>query len=108
MGIEVPDDSKLVRARTAEAREETQEKEDLKRFVMQYEETGAGDMSGSVIPITVRTRAGKGAHGKGAGKSSHFRSRDSGEYLKEELMPEESKPDTGAPSGGGITVRYKG
>lgn len=97
--LSIPDDSKLLQARKIDVEEASKEKEDLKRFVMQYEETGAGDSSGSVIPLAVRK--GKG-HRKG-GSRSH----GDHEYLKEELMPEESKPDSLAMTGG-IIVRYKG
>lgn len=95
--LSIPDDSKLLQARKDDVEEASREKEDLKRFVMQYEETGVGDASGSVISFAVRTRAGKGAR-KG------YRHGD-GEYLKEELTPEESRPDSAA-TGGGIIVRY--
>mmetsp|Transcript_919 Transcript_919/g.2150 ORF Transcript_919/g.2150 Transcript_919/m.2150 type:complete len:1199 (-) Transcript_919:249-3845(-) len=98
--LSIPDDSKLLRARQETVEEASREREDLKRFVMQYEETGAGDASGSVIPITVRTRAGKG------GRKGGSRSRD-GDYLKEELTPEESRAEpSGTMMGGGILVRY--
>jgi len=96
--LSIPDGSKLLQARQYDVEEASKEKEDLKRFVMQYEETGAGDSSGSVIPLAVRTRAGKG-HRKG-GSRSH----GDGEYLKEELTPEESRPDSAV--AGGIIVRY--
>lgn len=97
--LSIPDDSKLLQARKIDVEEASKEKEDLKRFVMQYEETGAGDSSGSVIPVAVRK--GKG-HLKGGSRPK----RDH-EYLKEELMPEESKPDSLTMTGG-IIVRYKG
>lgn len=98
--LSIPDDSKLLRARQETVEEASREREDLKRFVMQYEETGSGDASGSVIPITVRTRAGKG------GRKGGSRQRD-GDYLKEELTPEESRAEpSGTMMGGGILVRY--
>ncbi|CAJ1376709.1 unnamed protein product [Effrenium voratum] len=95
--LSIPDGSKLLQARKAGVEEASKEKEDVKRFVMQYEETGAGDASGSVIPFAVRTRAGKGGR-----KGRHEKV-----YLKEELMPEESRPET-AMMMGGVIVRYKG
>eukprot|EP00931_Biecheleriopsis_adriatica_P059719 TRINITY_DN35795_c0_g1_i1.p1 TRINITY_DN35795_c0_g1~~TRINITY_DN35795_c0_g1_i1.p1 ORF type:complete len:1224 (-),score=400.36 TRINITY_DN35795_c0_g1_i1:222-3830(-) len=101
--IDIPDDSKLVQARLEERHENDKEKEDLKRFVMQYDEVGSGDMSGSVIPVTVRTRAGKG------GKKGYPTSRRDEGYLKAELMPEESKPEAAMTGmAGGIVIRYKG
>eukprot|EP00930_Biecheleria_cincta_P042854 TRINITY_DN29491_c0_g1_i1.p1 TRINITY_DN29491_c0_g1~~TRINITY_DN29491_c0_g1_i1.p1 ORF type:complete len:1230 (-),score=316.57 TRINITY_DN29491_c0_g1_i1:446-4135(-) len=107
--IEIPEDSKLVQAKQIEKEEATQEKEDLKRFVMQYDAIGAGGASGMVIPVTVRTRAGKGGGLEMKGKGSRKGSRGNTDYLGEDLMPEESKPEVPimhGPLGGGIVVRY--
>lgn len=107
--IDIPEDSKLVQAKHTEEKEVSREKEDLKRFVMQYDDIGAGGASSMVIPVTVRARAGKGGAPDIKGKGSRKGSRGNTDYLGEDLMPEESKPEVPimhGPLGGGITVRY--
>lgn len=107
--IDIPEDSKLLQTRVTEVQEVSREKEDLKRFVMQYDDIGSGGASGMTIPVTVRTRAGKGGGQDMKGKGNRKGSRGNTDYLGEELMPEESKPEVPimhGPLGGGIVVRH--
>lgn len=74
--IEIPDDSKLMRAIKVTEEETSKEKEDLKRYIMQYEESS----SAPVVPM----RAGKG------GKKGRYDPRPrQDDYVADGLLPSE-------------------
>ncbi|CAE8661754.1 unnamed protein product, partial [Polarella glacialis] len=94
-------------ARSDQVVEETKDKEDLKRFVMQSVESGAGvGGAGTVIPIAVRIRQGQGKGFQKGASSFHSRQRASRDYVQEDLMPEESKEEAPVSFGGGVVIRY--
>merc|ERR1712194_585988 len=72
--LDVPEDSKLARAVHSTVQEHREEKDDLKRFIMQYDpSTAAGPTS-----VGIKLRAGKG---KGRSRNK--------EYVNSDFMPEE-------------------
>eukprot|EP00927_Polykrikos_kofoidii_P066230 TRINITY_DN61869_c0_g1_i1.p1 TRINITY_DN61869_c0_g1~~TRINITY_DN61869_c0_g1_i1.p1 ORF type:complete len:1314 (+),score=281.66 TRINITY_DN61869_c0_g1_i1:502-3942(+) len=122
--IDVPQDSKLARAtKPSNDVEASREKEENKRFIIQFDQMSStvGDTSAPIGglgiggnsrgPVQIQLRAGKGGHrgigGKsGSGSSGAVKggrggpgSRRDGEYLKGELLPEDSqgakKPESG-------------
>jgi len=97
--LDVPVDSKLGRVVRSGVQEKNDEKEDLKRFIMQYDPAQVAAQGAA--PGGIRMRAGKGS-GKVAGRGP----RAPKDYVKQEFMPEEQEePELPAP---GTTIRMSG
>uniref|UniRef100_A0A7S0B3B4 MIF4G domain-containing protein n=1 Tax=Pyrodinium bahamense TaxID=73915 RepID=A0A7S0B3B4_9DINO len=102
--IDIPDDSKLIRASRASELEASKEQADLKSFIMHSVQNPTQAVSSS-LGSGVRMRAGKGGHKGGY----HFdpRSRKNMDYVKDEFLPEDDRPEPPVLQGR-VTVRYKG
>jgi len=97
--IEIPEDSKLLRAAQAKPREECKEKEEVKRYIMHYDQmsslAGLGSLSGAGggpqqqrQPYNVVQRAGKGGQKGGAGFGFDPRSRRN-DYVQDGFLVED-------------------
>eukprot|EP00929_Paragymnodinium_shiwhaense_P107778 TRINITY_DN7413_c0_g1_i1.p1 TRINITY_DN7413_c0_g1~~TRINITY_DN7413_c0_g1_i1.p1 ORF type:complete len:1288 (-),score=489.83 TRINITY_DN7413_c0_g1_i1:535-3900(-) len=92
--IDIPEDSKLARVSAGAApTEDSKEKEELKRYIIQYDRLNAvaGGIGQGSLQIQLRPGKGAGKAAKAASGGGGGPRRKADEYLKDNLLPEEAR-----------------